>query len=247
MYPGSGLAPTGGLLRTKPRTSASGAAATAPPAAPEMVRCALRSLMSGGGRIVGGSSRGGINPETANHLHAGPPAARARICGIFAGTDVARRQAGRRETDKPGERSNLIPARGRTIRLGGMNEHEEWLRGNTSEDSSGFDLRWAIRMLTCPKAACRRTRRCTGRVYPLPQTCPGLVTNPHTRDELEGNSAVFTRAARRSLAESEDPQGPMQGFNVAWRADSARRTEAAFERAEAMLKAKRREEREPGR
>jgi hypothetical protein len=111
--------------------------------------------------------------------------------------------------------------------------NKEWFRPDDEEVEQRHADEWAMRILNCPKAKCRRGRDCRARPT---ASCLGWSTLPSSKEHLDAVQAAFRRWAVRCLEETENPDGPAKGCIAARYADMERRKKLAFERAEAKLR-----------
>lgn len=112
---------------------------------------------------------------------------------------------------------------------------DEWAGSGWSEEKEqAFQDLWAIRILTCPKTACRRGKRCTDRQ--MPSSCPGIAAHPFPATE-DGNLLRLLRfALLRRLAEIEAGEEATRTICAAREAAAERRQALAWERARAWVK-----------
>ena len=95
--------------------------------------------------------------------------------------------------------------------------------------------KWAIRIMTCPRRACRRMRECKA-AWPSKQKCPGLVANPMTEEERQLDKALLYFMLKRSVAEDDCDEETRKAL-AEWREQNAeRRRKLAWERAKAVVR-----------
>lgn len=109
--------------------------------------------------------------------------------------------------------------------------------GYSEEKEQAFQDCWALRILTCPRAACRRARRC--RREARPERCPGLERYPFSEQESHERVRMVRAMIKRRLEEIEAGRRPSAAAEAASAAADKRRRALALENARRMLKQER--------
>lgn len=110
---------------------------------------------------------------------------------------------------------------------------ELWRRAGWSEEQEQAHAEaWALRILTCPRRACRRHRTCTAG---LRGRCPALEAHPIPKDTQESLLLLVRLQLERRRAELAAGEAIAAAAAAAWREASreadARRHALAFRRA----------------
>jgi hypothetical protein len=98
---------------------------------------------------------------------------------------------------------------------------------------------FALRILTCPLKACRRSEACT-RSLRLDRPCPGLVAHPYPPELERARTVVLRFEIKRAIRMAEAGEEESRAVREAREAAHRRRWALAMERARAKVREMRR-------